>query len=112
MQKQRKCDLKGCHNYATHKIKNNILLDEDDKLRESYIYVCNKHYRNGKIKELLTLKGQKISVYLAFYKDGEIDFFIDDHVRKKFAGVGLSINDIKWILYFILKNEANFGTKV
>jgi len=110
MQEQRKCDVKGCNNYATHRIRNNISLDEDSKLLiKSYIYVCDKHYRNGKIKEILTLKGHDASVYLAFYKNSNIDFFIDNQINKEFAGVGLSRNDIKWIIYFILKNEANFG---
>ena len=106
-QEVKKCSIKGCNKPATHRIKNTIMLNGDDKLRESYIYVCDKHYRNGKIKEILSLKGEKESVYLAFYKDGTIDFFIDDQRKKRFAGVGLSIKDIKWLVYFILKNEAN-----
>jgi len=111
MQKQRKCVVKGCNKLATHKIRN-VILDIDDRLRENYIYVCNKHYRRGKIKEFLTLKGEKVSVYLAFYKNGNIDLFIDDQRKKRFAGIGLSIKDVKWLVYFILKNEANLGLKV
>ena len=80
-QEVKKCSIKGCNKPATHRIKNTIMLNGDDKLRESYIYVCDKHYRNGKI----SLKGEKESVYLAFYKDGSID----DQRKKRFAGIGL-----------------------
>jgi len=110
-QKIKKCSIKGCNKPATNKIKNIVILNNDNKIRESYIYVCKKHYRNGKIKEILSLKGTKESVYLAFYKNGDIDFFIDDQRKKRFAGIGLSIKDIKWLIYFILKNEANLYEK-
>jgi len=110
MQEQRKCVVKGCNNYATHKIRNNIVLDEDDNLIiKSYIYVCDKHYPRKKIKEFVTLKGQEVTVYLTFYKNGTIDFFIDNQVKKEFAGVGLDINDIKWLIYFMLKNKAKLN---
>ena len=111
MQKQRKCVVKGCNKLATHKIKYITILN-DDEPRESYVYVCNKHYRNRKIKEILALKGIKESIYLAFYKNGNMDLFIDDQRKKRFAGIGLSIKDVKWLVYFILKNEANLGLKV
>ena len=110
MLEQRKCDVKGCNNYATHKIRNNIILGEDGIV--SYIYVCDKHYPRKKIKEFVTLKGQEVTVYLAFYKNGTIDFFIDNQVKKEFAGVGLDINDIKWLIYFMLKNEAKLNNRV
>ena len=113
MQEQRKCDLNGCNNYATHKIRNNIVLDDDSKLIiKNYIYLCDKHYLGGKIKEFVTLKGQEVIVYLVFLKNDTIDFFIDNQVKKEFAGVKLDINDIKWLIYFMLKNEAKLNNGV
>ena len=111
MQEQKKCVVKGCNNYATHKIRNNIV-DEDDNLIKSYIYLCDKHYHGGKIKEIVTLKGQEVTVYLVFLKNDTIDFFIDNQVKKEFAGVKLDINDMKWLIYFMLKNEAKLNNRV
>jgi len=107
MQKQRKCIMKGCNNYATHKMHMTII-NKNNRIKEGYIYLCEKHFLEG-TKEVLSLRGKDTRVDLKFLENGGAYLFVENNILKKSAFVALTKNDIKWILYFILKNEANFG---
>jgi len=87
------------------------IIDKNSRIRGSYIYFCKEHFLEG-TKEVLSLRGKDARVDLKFLENGGVYLFAENNILKKSTFVALTKNDIKWILYFILKNEANLGLKV
>jgi len=87
------------------------IIDKNSRIRGGYIYLCKEHFLEG-TKEVLSLRGKDARVDLKFLENGGVYLFAENNILKKSTFVALTKNDIKWILYFILKNEANLGLKV
>ena len=110
MKERKKCAINSCNRPATNKMYTTIV-DKNNEAKSGYIYLCKKHFLKD-AKDRLNLNGEKARVDLIYLKDGEMYLFAENDIRKKSVLVALTRDDIKWIIYFILKNEANFEAKV
>ena len=109
-EQRKKCAVKGCNKLATHKMHITIIY-KNSGIKEGYMHLCKEHFLEG-TKEVLSLRGKDARVDIKFLENGGAYLFAGNNILKRSTFVALTRNDIKWILYFILKNEAKFGAKV
>jgi len=82
------------------------IIDKNSGIKEEY----SKEQLEG-TKEVLSLRGKDARVDLNFLENGGAYLFVENNILKKSTFVALTRNDIEWIVYFILKNNANI-TKI
>jgi len=86
------------------------IIDKNNGIKAGYIQLSKEQFIEG-TKEILSLRGKDTRVDLNFLENGGAYLFVENNILKKSTFVALTRNEIEWIVYFILKNNANI-TKI
>ena len=87
------------------------IIDKDNRIKTGYIHLHKEQFLEG-TKEVLSLRGKDTRVDLNFLKNGGAYLFVENSILKKSTFVALTRNEIEWIVYFILKNDANTAQNI
>jgi len=99
----KKCEVEGCNKPATNKML--IKTVRNNKLKVEQKYLCKKHYRSVQsVKDNLCLEGKTARIDFISLKNGKMGFYAVGYKEMQAVSIGLTKNDIKWILNFILRN--------
>jgi len=87
------------------------IIDKNNRIKTGYIHLHKEQFLEG-TKEVLSLRGKDARVDLKFLENGGVYLFIENKILKKSTFVALTRNEIEWIVYFILKNNANTAQNI
>jgi len=88
-----------------------IIDKNNSRIKTGHIHLRKEQFLEG-TKEVLSLRGKYARVDLKFLENGGAYLFVENNILKKSTFVALTRNEIEWIVYFILKNDANTAQNV